>query len=191
MRVNDRALTRDVSRHLQAHAVRIGEFVDIGEYHIHNQWFLTRYPAGSSLEPHVDGDIRHGKSRSCATILVYLNHEFDGGHTAFVDGYEDYSIKHVISPTTGGVLILKQDVLHMGTTVLNGAKYIIRGDVMCDDFSEATCQTSGAAICEIRSTTSLCCAHMDSRAAGDSTSSTKTSASLDSTSGSRAAPALK
>ncbi len=61
--------------------------------------------------------------------------EFTGGRTVFVDDYDSPMIvdesmpNSFIQPMTGRVLILDQSKLHYAEPVIEGYKYILRGDI--------------------------------------------------------------
>jgi len=91
-----------------------------------DEWYYQLYRPDESIGVHMDGHkmIREWKSKY--TLLIYLNHEFDQGNTIIYDGDEIINIK----PRCGDALILTQDVLHEGQTVLNGTKFVLRGDIL-------------------------------------------------------------
>ncbi|KAJ3107478.1 hypothetical protein HDU97_004074 [Phlyctochytrium planicorne] len=104
---------------------------------INPRWRVYRYVPGSVYRPHIDGawprsalgpdgeyiyDDSNGKTWSRMTFLVYLNQNFKGGETP-------------VTPQAGSVLVfphgcVKNVLLHEGSGVLDGAKYIIRTDVL-------------------------------------------------------------
>ncbi|KAJ3285449.1 hypothetical protein HK104_009475 [Borealophlyctis nickersoniae] len=116
------------------------------------RWRVYRYVPGAIYRPHIDGawpcsgidpvsgqyvyDMR-GDRRSRLTFLVYLNDDFDGGGTTFflpsaTDGVLD---GRVVSPRAGCVLCFPHgdaagSLLHEGSAVTEGRKYIIRADVL-------------------------------------------------------------
>jgi len=70
------------------------------------------------------------------TFLIYLNDEFDGGHTTFlVPAQEKEGILNAfpINPVRGGVLVFPHGTcaapLHEGSPVLKGCKYVVRTEV--------------------------------------------------------------
>lgn len=84
-----------------------------------------RYRPGQAFKPHYDGSYRASESlESELTLLVYLNEEFAGGQTRFLDVDAD------VRPRTGSVLLFAHRVLHEGAEVLSGTKYVLRSDVM-------------------------------------------------------------
>ena len=84
-----------------------------------------RYRPGQAFKPHFDGSYRPSASlESELTLLLYLNDDFTGGETAFLD--LDASVR----PERGSVLLFAHRVLHEGAEVTSGTKYVLRSDVM-------------------------------------------------------------
>jgi prolyl 4-hydroxylase len=54
--------------------------------------------------------------------MVYLNDDFDGGHTRFEDA--------IICPAAGMALFFAHHLLHEGAVITRGRKYVLRTDVM-------------------------------------------------------------
>lgn len=96
-------------------------------FYLNHFWFYTRYPPGGHLQGHYDGVTTCDDAVSVATLLIYLNDDFEGGSTAFLDG--ERVVSEVV-PTKGGALVLRQDAFHAGTPVTRGTKYLLRTDVM-------------------------------------------------------------
>jgi predicted 2-oxoglutarate/Fe(II)-dependent dioxygenase YbiX len=85
---------------------------------------LYRYDVGQQFDWHSDGAFRRSISeRSRLTFMVYLNDDFEGGHTAF----EDYSD---VVPKKGMALFFTHEICHKGQPVTKGRKYVLRSDVM-------------------------------------------------------------
>ena len=61
--------------------------------------------------------------RSLLTLMVYLNEDFEGGETAFLE------LDQVIVPRRGMALLFQHMVLHEGREVRAGTKYVLRTDV--------------------------------------------------------------
>lgn len=99
-----------------------------GDFSLSPLWFYTRYGPGAGLSPHYDGQFKFGDQTSVATLLVYLNDDFEGGETAFLD--DDENVLSEVVPVAGMALILRQDSYHMAAAVTKGAKYLLRTDVM-------------------------------------------------------------
>ena len=108
---------------------------------------LQRYPrmckyvkSQHHFAPHfdysVDESCSNEKRKSFLTFMLYLNCQdksFKGGNTNFLDPYTN-EITHSIFPRTGMAILFVQDkengLLHEGTRVLKGKKYIFRTEVM-------------------------------------------------------------
>ena len=122
---------------------------------INCRWRLYRYVPGAIYRPHIDGawpwsgvredengDMKYiydmyGDRWSKLTFLLYLNDDFEGGQTTFFTPsfYEGCLDAQPVVPRAGGVLVFPHgetqgSLLHEGTGVLKGAKYIIRSDVL-------------------------------------------------------------
>ncbi|EFC42735.1 oxidoreductase [Naegleria gruberi] len=87
---------------------------------------------GHKFGPHVDAANHSNNCKSFFTFMVYLNDDFEGGETVFLEKGFQARIK----PKTGTVCVFEQDVrqlLHEGLEVEgdeNCKKYILRSDVM-------------------------------------------------------------
>ncbi|KAI1307347.1 hypothetical protein EDD11_004494 [Mortierella claussenii] len=124
-----------------------------GAVGINSRWRVYRYVPGAIYRIHVDGqwpgsgldpltgeylyDAYGGTRWSRLTFLVYLNDEFEGGGTTFFTPSADVGFMdaRAVSPRAGSVLCFPHgeaagSLLHEGSPVLNGAKYIIRADVL-------------------------------------------------------------
>lgn len=86
-----------------------------------------RYEAGQRFAPHYDGAfVRDDEERSELTFMVYLNEGFGGGETKFYSFDTDV----VIEPKPGRALLFQHRLLHEGSEVTRGVKYVLRSDVM-------------------------------------------------------------
>jgi len=84
-----------------------------------------RYRPGQQFAPHYDGSfVRSRSERSLLTFLVYLNVCERGGSTRF----PDHDLEVV--PETGSALVFNHRLLHEGSPVLAGVKYVVRSDLM-------------------------------------------------------------
>lgn len=84
------------------------------------------YEAGHRFAPHSDGVfVRSDNERSCYTYMVYLNEEFEGGETRFFVEPEV-----VIKPKTGSSLFFQHPIIHEGSEVFAGVKYVLRTDLI-------------------------------------------------------------
>lgn len=94
--------------------------------HAANERFRCyRYEPGQQFRAHHDGSY-HRDANECSllTLMVYLNENFDGGNTTFLD--LDISVR----PRTGMALLFQHSLLHEGSVVRAGVKYVLRSDVM-------------------------------------------------------------
>jgi len=84
-----------------------------------------KYEPGQRFAPHLDGCFRRN-AHECSelTLMVYLNEGFGGGGTLFLDYELD------VVPKTGMALLFQHRILHEGSVVTSGTKYVLRSDVM-------------------------------------------------------------
>ncbi|WP_068873036.1 2OG-Fe(II) oxygenase [Xanthomonas translucens] len=86
---------------------------------------LYKYVPGQYFKPHTEHPwIKNDTERTRAVILVYLNDDFEGGDTVFLD------YGRVIRPKKGLVLGFQDQVLHEGEEVTSGEKYVLRFDLV-------------------------------------------------------------
>lgn len=85
-----------------------------------------RYKPGMRFAPHRDGPfVRDENERSYYSFLIYLNEDFQGGETTFLVEPETS-----ITPETGMALFFQHPILHEGSVVTSGTKYVLRTDLM-------------------------------------------------------------
>lgn len=123
---------------------------------INRRFRVYRYVPGAEYRCHIDGawppsgilpddtyvydsSPEENKQSSMYTFLLYLNDEFEGGETTFFmpAAREGTLNGYPLRPVMGSVAIFPHGesngaLLHEGTGVRNGAKYIIRTDVEYD-----------------------------------------------------------
>lgn len=123
---------------------------------INRRFRVYRYVPGAEYRCHIDGawppsGIRPDdtyiyddspadkKQSSLFTFLLYLNDEFEGGETAFfIPGHKEGTLNaYKVRPVMGAAALFphgeaKGALLHEGTSVTKGAKYIIRSDIEYD-----------------------------------------------------------
>ncbi len=90
---------------------------------------FLRYDPKQYFMPHEDGEYTRddNSETSRVTVQIYLNDEnLIGGETTFIGPYKNT----VVYPKTGRVLLFQHDILHEGSPVRSGRKYVIRTDVM-------------------------------------------------------------
>lgn len=63
------------------------------------------------------------------TVLTYLNHDFEGGHTTFFD--DGFNKTATIVPKTNRTLIFDIDLFHQGERLESGSKYWIGTELVC------------------------------------------------------------
>jgi hypothetical protein len=92
---------------------------------INERFRCYRYAPRQRFAAHYDGAfVRDERERSLLTFMVYLNQDFVGGSTAFLDFMRE------IVPRTGMALVFQHLLLHEGCMVVEGVKYVLRTDVM-------------------------------------------------------------
>ncbi len=85
-----------------------------------------RYKPGMRFAPHSDGSFyRNERERSCYSCLVYLNEDFEGGATTFLTDPEV-----AVQPIRGMALLFQHPIIHEGSIVTSGVKYVCRTDLM-------------------------------------------------------------
>jgi prolyl 4-hydroxylase len=85
-----------------------------------------RYKPGMRFAPHKDGAYqRDDFELSCYSFLVYLNEGFEGGNTTFATSPEIS-----IVPKLGMGLLFQHAIIHEGSVVTAGVKYVARTDLM-------------------------------------------------------------
>jgi predicted 2-oxoglutarate/Fe(II)-dependent dioxygenase YbiX len=92
---------------------------------VNERFRCYRYAPGQRFAPHHDGAFRRSADEASElTLMVYLNDDFGGGQTAFLD--------HGIAvwPRAGTALLFQHGLLHEGAVVTSGIKYVLRSDVM-------------------------------------------------------------
>jgi len=83
-----------------------------------------RYLAGEYLAPHRDAatEIEPGVW-STLTLVLYLNDDFEGGETGFPEP------KIAVRPRPGHAVLFEHSLLHEGSPVLAGTKYVVRTSI--------------------------------------------------------------
>jgi prolyl 4-hydroxylase len=84
-----------------------------------------RYRPGQRFAPHYDGSFRRSADEeSLLTFMVYLNDGFAGGDTTFLH------LDLRVAPRPGLALLFQHRLLHEGSRVDEGVKYVMRSDIM-------------------------------------------------------------
>jgi len=102
---------------------------------LNERFRFYRYDPGQRFRPHTDGHFARNDERSQFTFMVYLNGACAGGETAIYfhddDGLTLSDGAEVrVKPETGKALLFYHYLLHEGTPVTAGRKYVLRTDVM-------------------------------------------------------------
>lgn len=93
-------------------------------YALGDQWCIRKYWANSGyINEVVHTNIQIGDEVSNYTVLLYLNDDFNGGETII-----GKNIK--ITPKTGSILLIRQDLCHSSKMCYNRFKYILKGDAV-------------------------------------------------------------
>jgi hypothetical protein len=99
---------------------RVGVHRVIG---VNERFRFYRYDPGQTFRWHRDGSFqRPSGERSRLTLMIYLNDDFEGGETRFE--------RTTIRPDKGMALFFVHRLLHEGSAVSRGRKYVMRTDVM-------------------------------------------------------------
>lgn len=90
---------------------------------------ILRYGPGDEFQLHSDGCYISPMdgSTSVLTILLYLNEEYEGGFTTFLD--KDSAYVELV-PHVGMVTLQEQPLLHLVPPLKKGVKYVLRTEVM-------------------------------------------------------------
>ncbi|KAL6355482.1 hypothetical protein LRP88_11075 [Fusarium phalaenopsidis] len=122
---------------------------------INRRFRVYRYVPGAEYRCHIDGawppsgiakddtyiydnSPAENKQSSLLTFLIYLNEEFEGGETTYFipAAHEGTLNAYPIRPVMGGAAIFPHGdtsaLLHEGTGVRKGAKYVIRTEIEYD-----------------------------------------------------------
>ena len=84
-----------------------------------------RYRVGQRFAPHYDGSFqRSPQERSLLTFMIYLNDDFTGGETDFLE------LRQTIRPRAGQALLFQHFLLHEGCVLKQGTKYALRSDIL-------------------------------------------------------------
>lgn len=131
----DTQLSHTIGLKLRPHLPR---WVPQDSFVLH-EWYASRYSHTKSeaLGVHVDGKNTFYGNESVLTLLIYLNDDFDGGETVFVDKQERELDR--IVPQSGKAVLLSQNLLHKALPPQRGTKLILRSDIMIRVIRERTC----------------------------------------------------
>lgn len=102
---------------------------------LNERFRFYRYEEGHRFRPHTDGCFARNDERSLFTFMVYLNDSCEGGETAvYFTGDDGLTLPDGaeirVKPETGKALVFYHYLMHEGTPVVAGRKYVLRTDVM-------------------------------------------------------------
>jgi predicted 2-oxoglutarate/Fe(II)-dependent dioxygenase YbiX len=98
---------------------------------LNEQFRIYRYKDGQQFKLHPDGAFKRDETEhSKISVIIYLNDDFEGGETEFLDAVSDGTIK----PEVGKMLLFSHGQLHKGNPVPTGTKYVLRTDIMYKNF---------------------------------------------------------
>lgn len=87
---------------------------------------MSKYKNGQKLGIHTDTGLFYdkiNKLKTRYTVLIYLNDNYENGHTVFYN--DKFEIIKDVVPKKGSCLIFDIDLWHEGQVVKNGQKYWI------------------------------------------------------------------
>ncbi len=94
---------------------------------------FCEYSKNQEFSKHQDGIYySNEKEASALTFLLYLNgdNEFEGGQTQFFISKQSKKVELEISPQKGKLVVFDHSIWHNAQKVINGAKYILRSDIL-------------------------------------------------------------
>ena len=105
---------------------------------LYKHTLFYKYEKGEYFKEHYDGEKKDLSKKSVFTVLIYLNDDFEGGETTFIyhdrkivkKKLKDEIILTPVKPKKGQLLVFKHNILHEGSLLKNGTKYILRSDIM-------------------------------------------------------------
>jgi hypothetical protein len=120
---------------------------------IYNKMRIYKYDEGDNFPEHIDYKIKRNVFRnekefvqqSFFTLLIYLNEDFEGGHTGYCPNHNGIHCRFIrnvekqhskkdhqvnVTPKTGMAVVQDQNILHEGLAPLKGIKYILRTDII-------------------------------------------------------------
>lgn len=122
--IDDEVLAFEIWQEVKEHFPKIvSGRVALG---LNERFRFYRYEPGQKFAYHMDGYFRRENGeQSMLTFMIYLNDEFTGGETSFMNGENT-----IVKPETGMMLVFNHTLFHEGSEVLSGRKYVLRSDVM-------------------------------------------------------------
>jgi len=97
---------------------------------LNDRFRFCRYTNGQCFRVHRDGaHVDTTGRRSQLTLQIYLDEEFEGGHTRFYASRRGPVIG-AIEARTGRAVVFDHDLWHDGEAVTRGTKHVLRTDVL-------------------------------------------------------------
>jgi len=94
-------------------------------YSLNERFRFYRYENEQYFKWHKDGSFKRSYYEvSKITFMIYLNEDYTGGETEFT-GFK-------VQPKSGSALIFPHQLMHQGSKLSRGVKYVLRTDVMYD-----------------------------------------------------------
>jgi 2OG-Fe(II) oxygenase superfamily len=111
-----------------SHLLRTGTYRPVG---ISDFFRISRYDVGGRFAWHTDSTYAADREHvGVHTLLLYLNDDFEGGHTD-VRAQEDGSeVVRSVTPRTGRVVVFHHMLVHAGLPVIRGSKIVLRTEVL-------------------------------------------------------------
>lgn len=113
---------------------RVGDFFGVQNLMCIEPFPMIKYSAGDYFNWHTDLTSGFAAQRT-ATMIMYLNDDFEGGHTCFQ--HPDIQIR----PRRGSAVVYyytpQEPVIHRGDAVLSGTKFILNAFVRNGEFTLA------------------------------------------------------
>ena len=101
---------------------------------LHNKIRFCKYVKGDHFGKHYDYITTvHNKLVSRFTVMIYLNQDFEGGETRFLQHDFPHDLNFEIHPKEGDCIVFSQEdnrLLHEGAKVVSGVKYLLRTDAI-------------------------------------------------------------
>jgi hypothetical protein len=104
---------------------------------------VYRYEVGMRFFPHVDVRTSLPDGETRASVVIFLNEEFEGGSTRFFEQKHkgsrrgegrgrkfDNRVRFELRPPVGGAVVFDHLLLHEGSEVTAGVKYAVRSDLI-------------------------------------------------------------
>ena len=89
------------------------------------------YTPGQQFNLHTDTGLYYNRDtneKSSWTLLIYLNDDFEGGHTLFYDS--EWTLTNTVCPQKGKALLFDIDLWHRGDVLTSGTKHWIGCEII-------------------------------------------------------------